>query len=72
MVYGQAVLDDEEVVQKRTAILEKYETKEEAIKSAQGLCERWSSVIIHIKPDRMVSFDYTKASLFNSPPTAKP
>jgi len=67
MVYGKAVLDYEDVLQKRTAILEKYETKEQAIKSAQGLCEKWSSVIIHIRPDRIVSYDYGKASLFDSP-----
>jgi nitroimidazol reductase NimA-like FMN-containing flavoprotein (pyridoxamine 5'-phosphate oxidase superfamily) len=65
MVYGKAGLDHEDVLQKRTAILERYEPKDEAIKSAQGLCQRWSSVIIHIKPDRFVSFDYTKASLIN-------
>jgi len=68
MVYGKAVLNYEDVLQKRTAILEKYETKEEAIKDAQGLCKRWSSVIIQIQPDRIVSFDYSKAGLIEYPP----
>ena len=63
LIYGKAILDYDNVVQKRTAIFEQFETKEEAIQSAEGICNKWSSVVIHIKPDRIVSFDYSKASL---------
>ncbi len=63
LVYGKAVLDYDNVVQKRTVIFEQFETKEEAIQTAEGICNKWSSVVIRIKPDRIVSFDYSKASL---------
>ena len=63
LIYGKAILDYDNVVQKRTAIFEQFETKEEAIQSAEGICNKWSSVVIRIKPDRIVSFDYSKASL---------
>ncbi len=63
LVYGKAVLDYDNVIQKRTAIFEQFETKEEAIQSAEGICNKWSSVVIRIKPNRIVSFDYSKASL---------
>ncbi len=63
MVYGQATLEYDGVVQKRTAIFEKYATPEEARARAEGLCDKWDSVVIRIRPDRIVSFDYAKASL---------
>lgn len=63
LVYGRAELDYEDVIEKRTAIFEKHNPKEQAAQMAEGLCTKWASVIIHIKPDRMVSFDYSKASL---------
>jgi nitroimidazol reductase NimA-like FMN-containing flavoprotein (pyridoxamine 5'-phosphate oxidase superfamily) len=63
LVYGKAELDYENVVQKRTAIFEQYDTKEHAVSTAEGLCKKWPQVIIRIKPDRFVSFDYSKATL---------
>jgi hypothetical protein len=33
------------------------------VQMAEGLCARWESVIIRIKSDRMVSFDYAKAAM---------
>ncbi len=63
LVYGKAELDYENVVQKRTAIFEQFGDHEKAAQKAEGLCKKWSSVIIRIKPDRYVSFDYSKASL---------
>lgn len=63
LVYGEAVLDYEDVLQKRIAILEKYNPREQAVHMAEGLCARWESVIIRIRPDRMVSFDYAKAQM---------
>jgi nitroimidazol reductase NimA-like FMN-containing flavoprotein (pyridoxamine 5'-phosphate oxidase superfamily) len=63
LVYGVALLDYDDVLQKRIAILEKYNPREKAVQMAEGLCARWESVIIRIKPDRMVSFDYAKAAM---------
>jgi hypothetical protein len=64
MIYGTATLDYEHVVDKRTAIFENYGTPlAQARAQAEGLCNRWESVIIHIKPAQLVSFDYSKASL---------
>jgi nitroimidazol reductase NimA-like FMN-containing flavoprotein (pyridoxamine 5'-phosphate oxidase superfamily) len=63
LVYGKAVLDYDNVVQKRIAIFEQFDTKKEAIQTAEGICNKWSSVVIRIKPDRIVSFDYSKATL---------
>lgn len=63
LIYGKAELDYDNVIQKRTAIFEKYNPKEQAVQMAEGLCAKWTSVIIRIKPDRMISFDYSKAAL---------
>lgn len=63
LIYGKAELDYDDVVQKRTAIFEKYSPPEQARKKAEGLCRKWKSAIIRIKPDRVVSFDYAKGSL---------
>jgi nitroimidazol reductase NimA-like FMN-containing flavoprotein (pyridoxamine 5'-phosphate oxidase superfamily) len=64
LVYGKATLDYDNIIQKRTAIFEQFETKEEAIQSAEGICNKWASVVIRIKPNRIVSFDYSKATLY--------
>jgi len=63
LVYGQAELEYDNVVQKRTAIFEKFSPTEQAVRSAEGICNKWPSVVIRLKPDRIVSFDYSKASL---------
>ena len=63
LIYGEARLDYENVLQERIAILEKYNPREQAVQMAEGLCARWESVIIRITPDRMVSFDYAKAQM---------
>jgi PPOX class probable F420-dependent enzyme len=63
MVYGKATLDYEDVLQKRIAIFEQFNTKEHSEQYAQGLCNKWASVVIRIQPDRFVSFDYEKADL---------
>ena len=41
LVYGKAVLDYDNVVQKRIAIFEKFDTKAEAIQTAEGICNKW-------------------------------
>jgi nitroimidazol reductase NimA-like FMN-containing flavoprotein (pyridoxamine 5'-phosphate oxidase superfamily) len=62
LVYGKAELDYDGIVQKRIAIFERSNPPEQAAQMAEGLCNKWPGVIIRIKPDRMVSFDYSKAS----------
>ena len=61
LVYGEALLDYDDVLPKRIAILEKYNPREQAEQMAEELCARWESVVIRVKPNRMISFDYTKA-----------
>ena len=64
LVYGKAELDHEDVLPKRITIFEKYNpSREQAVRMAEGFCSRWASVIIRIKPERMVSFDYSKAAM---------
>ncbi len=63
LLYGTAVLEYDGVVEKRTAIFMKYAPPDQAPKVAEGLCRKWKSVIIRVKPDSIVSFDYAKASL---------
>ena len=63
LVYGEAFLDHEDVLQKRFTILEKYNPREQATQMAEGLCAKWESVIIRIRPDRIISFDYAKAPM---------
>jgi PPOX class probable F420-dependent enzyme len=63
LIYGKATLEYDNVVEKRTTIFEKYGSAEHARKMAEGLCNKWHSVVIRIKPDRIISFDYSKASL---------
>ncbi len=60
MIYGTASLEYEDVLPRRIAILERYYSHESAVKTAEWLCATYKCVIIRVKPDRMVSFDYTK------------
>ncbi len=60
LIYGEATLDDVDVVAKRAAIFERYTTPEEALKRAQYFCGNFESVVLHIIPRRITSFDYTK------------
>jgi general stress protein 26 len=61
MVYGEAVLDYKDVVQKRVKILERYyESPSQAKAFVDRLTKAWTTVIIHVLPTRMVTFDYSK------------
>ena len=61
MAYGEAVLDYEDVVSKRVKILERYyESPSQAKTFAEKLAKAWKTVIIHIRPTRIVTFDYSK------------
>ena len=61
MAYGEAELDFQDVLEKRVKILERYyESPVDARKFAQRLAKAWETVIIHMRPTRLVTFDYTK------------
>lgn len=61
MTYGEAELDYEDVVTKRVKILRRYyNSLAEARAFAERLARAWKTVIIHIRPTRMVTFDYSK------------
>jgi nitroimidazol reductase NimA-like FMN-containing flavoprotein (pyridoxamine 5'-phosphate oxidase superfamily) len=61
IVYGEASLDFENVLEKRVRILEKYYESPAAARAfAEKLARAWKTVIIHVQPTRMVTFDYSK------------
>jgi PPOX class probable F420-dependent enzyme len=64
MIYGEASLDFEDAVNKRISIFERYfGDHARAVAYAQELAKKWEPVMVRITPTRMISFDYTKASL---------
>jgi general stress protein 26 len=61
IIYGEAVLDFEDVLEKRVRILERYyESPSDARIFAEKITKAWKTVIIHVRPSRMVTFDYSK------------
>lgn len=60
VVYGNAELEYEDVIPIRTTIFEKYMDPADASGLADRLANTWTPVVIRIKPDRIVSFDYSK------------
>jgi general stress protein 26 len=61
LVYGKAELDFEDVLEKRVKILERYyEDPAQARAFAQKLASAWETVIIHVRPNKVVSVDYSK------------
>ena len=60
IVYGTAALDRSEVVGKRAAIFRRYMPDEAADDFARRLADTWDPVIIQVRPERVVSFDYRK------------
>lgn len=61
LAYGEAALDYEDVVSKRIKILERYyETPAQAKAFVEKLTRAWQTVILHVQPKRLVTFDYTK------------
>lgn len=61
LIYGTAELDYEDVVSKRIAIFRRRLCQEDAETYARRLSNKWKCVIIRITPDRIASFDYSKA-----------
>jgi len=61
MVYGEAVLDYDDVIAKRVKILGRYyPSLAEAQEFAERLAKAWKTVIIRVKPTKFVSVDYSK------------
>ena len=61
LAYGEAELDFQDVLEKRVKILERYyESPSEARAFAERLLKAWETVIIHVRPTRLVTFDYSK------------
>jgi PPOX class probable F420-dependent enzyme len=60
VLYGNAELEYEGVIPIRTSIFEKYMDPADASGLADRLANTWTPVVIRIKPDRIVSFDYSK------------
>lgn len=61
LAYGEAALDYEDVVSKRIKILERYyEIPAQAKAFVEKLTRAWQTVILHVRPTRLVTFDYTK------------
>lgn len=63
IAYGKATLDYENVYDKRVALFSKYMPPENARGFAQGIASKWEMVIIRVKPERVITFDYGKGSL---------
>jgi len=61
LIYGTAALDYEDVISKRIAIFEKRLCREDAETYAKRLSNKWECVILRITPERIASFDYSKA-----------
>lgn len=60
LIYGQAELDEQDVIAKRVAIFEKNRPRAAAEALANMLAAQYEPIIIRVKPERIVSFDYAK------------
>jgi PPOX class probable F420-dependent enzyme len=64
MIYGVASLDHQDAMNKRISIFERYfGNRDDAESYARELANKWEPVLVHIKPTKIISFDYTKGSL---------
>jgi len=60
IIYGAAELDREDAAAKRVPIFAKYVAPERAEQMAQGMAEQFEPVIIRVRPERIISYDYAK------------
>jgi nitroimidazol reductase NimA-like FMN-containing flavoprotein (pyridoxamine 5'-phosphate oxidase superfamily) len=70
LIYGEAELDYEDVVAKRTSIFERYMPVEDARKFAMDLANTFAPVVIRVKPKRMTSYDYSKSGFIQATPAS--
>ena len=66
LIYGVAVLEYEDVIAKRASIFERYMPVEEAREMASDLSNRFTCVVIRIKPNRVTSYDYSKSGIIST------
>jgi PPOX class probable F420-dependent enzyme len=71
IVHGHAVLDYDDVIPKRISIFEKYLGSEDDPGLAKRLASNWTPVIVRIKPEHIISFDYSKGFGISSDPDAE-
>lgn len=71
IVQGLAKLDYEDVIPKRITIFEKYIGAEDAPGLAAQLADSFAPVIIRIKPEQMITFDYSKGFGLSADPDAE-
>jgi PPOX class probable F420-dependent enzyme len=60
LIYGEAELVYDDVITKRASIFERYMSAEDARDFASGLAKSYAPVVIRVKPNRMISYDYSK------------
>ena len=70
IMYGNAELEYEDVIPTRVSVFEKYLDPEDAPGLAEKLASTWTPVVIRIKPDQIISFDYSKGFGLGSSPDA--
>ena len=60
IIYGTAELDGEDAAAKRVPIFAKYVPPERAEEMAYGMADQFEPVIIRVRPERVISYDYGK------------
>ena len=71
IVSGTAQLDYDDVIPTRTFIFEKYMEPEGASGLAARLAGNWKPVVIRVKPEQVISFDYRKGFGISADPDAE-
>jgi PPOX class probable F420-dependent enzyme len=66
LIYGVATLEYEDVIAKRASIFSRYMSAEDAQNSATNLANQFESVVVRIQPQKVISYDYTKAGLLTT------
>ena len=60
IIYGTAELERQDATARRVSILAKYMPAEQAEQMAYGLADQFEPVIIRIRPEQIISYDYAK------------
>lgn len=63
IIYGKAEMETENIIEKRVSIFNKYMAPDGATWYASALAGKWQPAVIRVKPDQIISFDYSKGSL---------
>lgn len=60
IIYGTAELEREDAAARRVPIFAKYVGLERAEQMAMVMAEQFEQVIIRVRPERVISYDYGK------------